>query len=138
MIDFHVHQPAAAAYGPAEYLTAMDELGVDLSVVFTYEGLLRPSVATNDSLAAWVAPAPDRLVAFATVDPRDPGAAREIERCVQEHGMRGIKLHPWLQGFSAHEPGLQHVCEAAGAARQDRGADPVSYTHLTLPTNSRV
>ena len=58
MIDFHVHQPAAAAYGPAEYLTAMDELGVDLSVVFTYEGLLRPSVATNDSLAAWVAPAP--------------------------------------------------------------------------------
>ena len=43
MIDFHVHQPAAAAYGPAEYLTVMDELGVDLSVVFTYEGLLRPS-----------------------------------------------------------------------------------------------
>ena len=43
MIDFHVHQPAAAAYGPAEYLAAMDELGVDISVVFTYEGLLRPS-----------------------------------------------------------------------------------------------
>jgi predicted TIM-barrel fold metal-dependent hydrolase len=39
----------------------------------------------------------------------------EIERCVREHGMRGVKLHPWLQGFSAHEPGLQHVCEAAGA-----------------------
>jgi predicted TIM-barrel fold metal-dependent hydrolase len=115
MIDFHVHQPAAAAYGPAEYLTAMDELGVDLSVVFTYEGLLRPSAAANDSLAGWVAPAPDRLVAFATVDPRDPGAPGEIERCVREHGMRGVKLHPWLQGFSAHEPGLQRVCEAAGA-----------------------
>ena len=67
----------------------MDELGVDVSVVFTYEGLLRPSAAANDSLAAWVAPAPDRLVAFATVDPRDPGASAEIERCVREHGMRG-------------------------------------------------
>ena len=75
MIDFHVHQPAAAAYGPAEYLAAMDDLGVDTSVVFTYEGLLRPSAEANDSLAAWVAPAPDRLVAFATVDPRDPGAS---------------------------------------------------------------
>ena len=107
MIDFHVHQPAAAAYGSAEYLAAMDELGVDISVVFTYEGLLRPSAGANDSLAAWVAPAPDRLVAFATVDPRDPGASAEIERCVREHGMRGVKLHPWLQGFSAHEPGLQ-------------------------------
>jgi len=96
MIDFHVHQPAAAAYGPAEYLGAMDELGVDVSVVFTYEGLLRPSAAANDSLAAWVAPAPARLVAFATVDPRDPGASAELERCVREHGMRGVKLHPWL------------------------------------------
>ena len=86
------------------------------SVVFTYEGLLRPSAAANDSLAAWVAPAPERLVAFATVDPRDPGAGAEIERCVREHGMRGVKLHPWLQGFSAHEPGLQRVCETAGGS----------------------
>ena len=113
MIDFHVHQPAAAAYGPEEYLTAMDELGIAVSVVFTYEGLLRPSPAANDSLADWVAAAPDRLVAFATVDPRDTGAPAEIERCVGEHGMRGVKLHPWLQGFSAHEPGLQRVCAAA-------------------------
>ncbi len=99
MIDFHVHQPAAAAYGAPEYLLAMDELGVDVSVVFTYEGLLRPSAAANDSLAAWVAPAPDRLVAFATVDPRDPAAGEEIERCVRDLGMRGIKLHPVAAGL---------------------------------------
>ena len=114
MIDFHVHQPADDAYGALEYLPVMDELGIEVSVVFTYEGLLRPSAAANDSLAAWVAPAPERLVAFATVDPRDPGAGEEIERCVREHRMRGVKLHPWLQGFSAHDPGLQRVCEAAG------------------------
>lgn len=113
MIDFHVHQPARNAYGAADYTAAMDELGVDVSVVFTYEGLLRPSATANDSLAAWVAAAPERLVAFATVDPRDPGAAAEIERCVRDHGMRGIKLHPWLQGFSAHEPGLDAVCASA-------------------------
>jgi predicted TIM-barrel fold metal-dependent hydrolase len=26
--------------------------------------------------------------------------------------MRGVKLHPWLQGFPAHEPGLDGVCAA--------------------------
>lgn len=115
MIDFHVHQPSKDAYGPDEFVAGMDTLGVDVSVVFTYDGLLHPSPAANDSLARFVAAAPERLVAFATVDPRDPGAGGEIERCVREHGMRGVKLHPWLQGFSAHEPGLQAVCESAAA-----------------------
>lgn len=114
MIDFHVHQPSRDAYGPQEFVAGMDELGVDVSVVFTYDGLLRPTPEANDSLARFVAAAPERLVAFATVDPRDPGAGDEVERCVREHGMRGVKLHPWLQGFSAHEAGLQSLCEAAG------------------------
>ena len=111
MIDFHVHQPRASAYGSDEYVAVMDQLGIDVSVIFTYEGLLRPTPAANDSLAAFVAPFPERYVSFATVDPRDPAAGAEIERCVREHGMRGVKLHPWLQGFPAHEPGLDRVCE---------------------------
>ncbi len=115
MIDFHVHQPSSAAFGPDAWVGAMDHLGIDRSVVFTYDGLLRPSPEHNDSLAAFVGFAPDRMVAFSTVDPRDPGAATEIERCTREHGMRGVKLHPWLQGFSAHIPGLDPVCEAAAA-----------------------
>lgn len=115
MIDFHVHQPARGAYLPAEYVDLVGGLGVDRSVVFTYEGLLDPSRAANDSLAAFVAAEPEQLVAFATVDPRHPDAAAEIGRCVTQLGMRGVKLHPWLQGFPAHEPGLDPVCEAAAA-----------------------
>ncbi|MDH4104023.1 MAG: amidohydrolase family protein [Myxococcales bacterium] len=112
MIDFHVHQPRAEAYGSDEYIQVMDQLGVELSVVFTFEGLLRPSPEANDSLSRFVGPFPDRLVAFSTVDPRDALAAAEIERCSREYGMRGVKLHPWLQGFPAHEPGLDAVCAA--------------------------
>jgi predicted TIM-barrel fold metal-dependent hydrolase len=29
--------------------------------------------------------------------------------------MRGVKLHPWVQGFSVHTPGLDAVCEAAAS-----------------------
>ena len=115
MIDFHVHQPSREAFSPEAFVNGMDLLGIDLSVVFTYEGLLRPSAAHNDSLARFVGFAPARMTAFSTVDPRDPGAAAEIERCTRGLGMRGIKLHPWLQGFSAHYPGLQAVCETAAA-----------------------
>jgi uncharacterized protein len=116
MIDFHVHQPLAGTYGAEDYVAVMDDLGIDVSVVFTYEGLLHPSAAANDSLARFAGAAPHRLVAFATVDPREPGAADEIQRCLDVHRMRGIKLHPWLQGFSAHEPGLDPICEVAAAA----------------------
>jgi uncharacterized protein len=140
VIDFHVHQPAGAAYGPEDYLATMDALGIDVSVVFTYEGLLRPTAAANDSLAAWVAPALVRMVAFATVDPRHPAAGEEIERCVGEHGMRGVKLHPWLQGFSAHDAGLGAVCDTAsrlGIPILFHDGTPPFSTPLQLATLAR-
>lgn len=120
MIDFHVHQPRARpdgepAYTASVYAAYMDELGIERAALFTYDGLLRPAPEHNDSLARYAAAAPGRFAPFATVDPRDPRAAPEIERCVTRLGMRGVKLHPWLQGFSAHEPGLDPVCEVAAA-----------------------
>lgn len=118
MIDFHVHQPAATAegaapYGPLDYADYVEELGVEQSVVFTFDGLRKPGAAANDSLSSFAAAGGSRYVAFATVDPNDPGAADEIERCVRVHGMRGVKLHPWVQGFSAHAPGLDPICATA-------------------------
>jgi predicted TIM-barrel fold metal-dependent hydrolase len=117
MIDFHVHQPpnvgGVAPYGPAAYADYAESLGIELSAVFTFDGLRRPGRAANDSLAAFVGGSGGRFVAFATVDPNDPGAADEIRRCTVEHRMRGVKLHPWVQGFSAHTPGLDAICEVA-------------------------
>ena len=140
MIDFHVHQPRDGAYGSDEYIEVMETLGVEISAVFTYEGLLRPSREANESLARFVAPYPDRLVAFVTVDPRDPSAAAEIERCVRDHGMRGVKLHPWLQGFPAHEPGLDDVCAAVselGIPLLFHDGTPPFSTPLQLATLAR-
>jgi predicted TIM-barrel fold metal-dependent hydrolase len=118
VIDFHVHQPARRAdgtppYGPAEYADFAATLGVELSAVFTFDGLRNPGRAANDSLAAFAAAGDGRYVAFATVDPRAPDAADEIRRCVRELGMRGVKLHPWVQAVSPHSPGLDPICEAA-------------------------
>jgi predicted TIM-barrel fold metal-dependent hydrolase len=118
VIDFHVHQPAvtsagALPYSAPAYASFAAGLGIELSTMFTFDGLRRPGTAANDSLAQFVAAADGRSIGFATVDPNDAGAANEIHRCVSELGMRGVKLHPWVQGFSAHAPGLGPVCEAA-------------------------
>jgi predicted TIM-barrel fold metal-dependent hydrolase len=120
VIDFHAHQPAALTdgslpYRASEYADFVGDLGVRLSAVFTFDGLRRPGSDANDSLARFVSESDGRYVGFATVDPNDPGAADEIARCVRVLGMRGVKLHPWVQGFSAHTPGLDPICETASA-----------------------
>jgi predicted TIM-barrel fold metal-dependent hydrolase len=136
MIDFHVHQPTAREassgekypYGAAEYVAAMDELGIELSVVFTFDGLAHPSPAANDALAEWVAEAPDRLVAFGTVDPLSADAPRETERCLTDLGMRGLKFHPWIQGFCPHQPFMDPIAEVAA----DHGV-PILFHDGTPP-----
>lgn len=119
MIDFHTHTPAwksatwlaGAAFGAAEFATFMDSAGIDAAVVLSHDGLFNPTPEANDEVAAFVADFPERMVAYGTVSPRHANAVEEVERCFSELGMRGLKLHPWLQGFSMHERSLDPICE---------------------------
>jgi len=61
---------------------------------------------SNDKIAGWTTRAPHsaRLIGFARVDPMDEQrkkglAVKELERSVQELGLRGLKLHPLAQLF---------------------------------------
>jgi predicted TIM-barrel fold metal-dependent hydrolase len=119
-VDFHVHQPARSGegtypYKAADYIAFMDEHSIDISVMLTIDGFWADPRACNDYLAEWCAPFPDRIVPFCTVDPRKEGAAEEVERCVTELGMRGVKFHNWLQGFSPLEGFMAPVCERASS-----------------------
>jgi predicted TIM-barrel fold metal-dependent hydrolase len=111
VIDFHVHQPAGAAYEAPAYVALMDELAIDRSVVFTFDGLR--GQRDNAALARFVDAAPERLVGFATVDPRAADAADDLAHALDAYSLRGVKLHPWLQGFSPHERSLDPICEVA-------------------------
>ncbi|MFK7691492.1 amidohydrolase family protein [Paenibacillus sp. HJGM_3] len=119
-VDFHVHQPARSRegtypYSAADYIAFMDRHGIDISVMLTIDGFWYDAHACNDYLAEWCAPHADRLVAYCTVDPRKDDAAEEVERCVTRYGMRGVKFHNWLQGFSPLESFMAPVCERAAA-----------------------
>lgn len=124
MIDFHSHPPAwrtaswlaGAAFGPDEFVAFMDTAGIEAAVVLAHDGLFNATPESNDELAAFVRRYPDRLAGFGTVNPRHDGAVAETERIFGELGLAGMKLHPWLQGFSMHEPALDAICEVIVAA----------------------
>ena len=91
--------------------------GVRQAWIFTTDGLIRDTERHNDELARAVRDHRDFFVPFCTVDPHRgaEAACRELDRCARELGLRGLKLHPWLQSFSMTNPAVVPVFERAAA-----------------------
>lgn len=124
MIDFHTHTPAwrtatwlgGTPFNAEEFVRFMDSAGIEQAVVLSHDGLFDATPTANDELAAFVKQYPTRLFGFGTVHPRRADATVEVERMLVQLGLRGLKLHPWLQGFSMHERSLDPICEVLAAA----------------------
>lgn len=132
MIDFHAHTPGYTTdelgvpvppYSPGAFLGYMDDSGIDVSVMLNYQGLLDGSPLSNDYVAEFVAAAPDRLIGFGSVNPRSPMAVGETRRMLCDLGLRGMKIHPWLQGISLMDPQIDLVCDVL----EDEGAILLSH-----------
>lgn len=54
----------------------------------------KQSMTTNDEVAELVARYPDRFIGYGSVDPRREDAVEEVERCVTELKLKGLKFHP--------------------------------------------
>lgn len=96
---------------PDALLAQMDEAGIARSILFAVEA---PIVyASNEYVAALCSRHPDRFLGFASVDPRNPDAPGVLEQAVREMGLKGLKLHPPLQGFSPNDEAVFPVYEMA-------------------------
>lgn len=108
-IDSHVHMPSQNGiwgipfFESHKYLDFMDEINVDRSVILPLDGLFLDPVTSNNELHNWCSRDTTRLIPFFTFEPRDKRAKDEIRRCYEELGMKGVKLHTWLQGFRPTE-----------------------------------
>jgi predicted TIM-barrel fold metal-dependent hydrolase len=116
-MQFPEMQPKLLDLG-AGRIAAMDEGGVDLQVMslvaFGLEGLNAAdgtAVAreVNDELAAAVKAHPDRLAGFATL------ATKELERCIQTLGFRGVMVNGTVDGRFLDEARFLPFFEAAAA-----------------------
>jgi predicted TIM-barrel fold metal-dependent hydrolase len=103
---------------PSAWLAVLDRHGVDRAYLLGHYSLHRcdQAAADNDRLARITARAPDRFLPFGTVWPQmGEDAVKEARRCIQALGMKGLKFHPWLQGFSTADPVMSEICDIAGA-----------------------
>ncbi len=105
IIDFHAHLDerwlATKLPTAEDMIAAIDRFNVEAICVFTLMGFYGDCAKHNDALLARADRYPDRLIPFATVDPKEgPAAVKELERCLANPRFRGVKFHSWLQAFA--------------------------------------
>jgi len=104
---------------PAQWLSILDGHGVDKAVFMGHTNFTRMDLCSqeNDRLARTAAHCPNRLIPVGSCWPQlgDQGVA-EARHCIEDLGMKGLKFHPWVQGFSTADPVLGSICRLAGDA----------------------
>lgn len=121
--------PFQEEFPAARLVQYLDDAGIQRAVVLsvaywfgspnrTWPGDEYANVrAENDWVAREVARHPERLVGFCSFSPLRDYALQELERCTQQPGMKGLKLHFGSSGVDVHDPdhvqGVRRVFEAA-------------------------
>jgi predicted TIM-barrel fold metal-dependent hydrolase len=93
-----VARPDRAVKRPVSWGEFMEDMKpVDKVIVFNMAREGEEDV--NDSTAEFMRAFPDKVIGFLSVHPFDPGCMDEIDRCVSDLGLKGMKLGPNYQNF---------------------------------------
>jgi uncharacterized protein len=77
-------------------VAAMDKSGIDYGLLSAWHGP-EGCLISNNEVAGWVQAHPARFGGVASVDLRKPmQGVRELRRCVEDLGFRGLRVLPWL------------------------------------------
>lgn len=101
--------PGVPASTGDDLVERLDEANVDQAVVLSlayFDELPNEAAvrAENDYTAAEVAKHPDRLIGFCAINPLRPSDLAEIDRCFDELGMTGMKLHVASNELDLRDP----------------------------------
>jgi hypothetical protein len=86
--------------GGKKLLEMQKKAGIDKTVIFGSDFGLEigdpviPVFENNKMYADLAKEHPDKFVALCAIDPRRRGAIKHVEQCMEEWGMRGMKMHP--------------------------------------------
>lgn len=111
IIDIHSHVWQDQGDRIPAYSNALERGGSDLSVILVLETWAREVApgntwrgASNDEVAAITQQYPERFVMFGTVPPQLDDAADRLVDLTKRHPIKGLKLHPAIQGFDPTNP----------------------------------
>jgi uncharacterized protein len=140
-------QPLAQELPIAMTLAAMDQAGVDFALLSAWHAPREGALISNDEVAGWVAEHPDRLAGLAAVDLDKPmQAVRELRRCVERFGFKGLRALPWLwdapptdrRYYPLYAACVQlGVRSARRSATRDRCGHPSQAVRFPTSTRSR-
>ncbi len=120
VIDSHTHFPGTSfgcrPRSGEDIRNEFESGGLSGAWIMTTDGLLGEPARHNDLLAEGVRDHLDFFVPFCTVSPNEgtDAALAELDRAVGDLGMKGLKLHPWLQSFSPTHPAVLPILRKAG------------------------
>lgn len=126
--------PKAKTATADELRASMDGAGIDRSVACGFAWRDAELCRMHNHYLLEAAPASNgRLIAFCTVQPSDPGARAEIERCAAA-GARGLgELRPVQQGYSLAESAeaelLAWASESLGLALLFHASEPAGHLY---------
>lgn len=135
--DCHVSaEPTGIGVGPDTVIRRMDGVGVDQAICWPMLTYTRHIAADNAAIAQAGRLHPDRIIAFGGVNPRlgVDESHDELTRCIEEYGMRGVKLNGARDEYYIDDPELSlpfiaRIAEAGLVLALHCGANDFERTH---------
>jgi predicted TIM-barrel fold metal-dependent hydrolase len=120
IIDIHSHLWQGQADTVPDYLDALTAGGIERSAVMVLESWKRNVTETiiwqgagNDQVAEMIGSNTERLLLFGTVPPQLDDSSDVLEDLSSRHRLRGLKLHPAIQGFDPRNPQVSRFVRKA-------------------------
>jgi len=117
---------------PAEHWAASQS--ADKVVVFGMQARACGVNVPNDLIAEYVAEHPEKLVGWCSVDPTDPDCLHELDRCVEQLGLRGLKVGPPYQHFDPQDESYWPLF----ARCAELGIPTIWHQGATFPTAAQL
>ncbi len=135
--DCHISSRAAPGeIGVDELVRQLDQLSVDKAITWPMVSYTREIASDNRAIYEGARHYPDRIIPFGGVNPRLglEQAKDELRRCIEEYGMRGIKLNGARDIYFIDDPRLSlplvEMIAAAGLVLAVHcGANDYERTH---------
>lgn len=126
-LDLHCYDST-----PEEHWAAAQQ--ADRVVVFGLDARPTGICVPNDVIADYVRRDPEKLEGWASVNPGEPGAVDELVRCVEDRGLRGLKVGPTYQHWDPRDEANWGPFEYC--ARHDLPV--IVHQGTTFPTTARL
>ena len=106
----------------------------DRVVVFGMQARACGVLVPNELIADYVAEHPEKLIGWCSLDPTEPDCVSELDRCVSELNLRGLKVGPPYQHFDPMDESYWPLFERA----EQLGIPTIWHQGATFPSAAKL